>query len=166
MDKYFRVGEIVNTHGLKGEVKVKPLTDDVNNFKRYGKVLVEGKDWRNILGVKFQKDRVILKLEGIDSIDEAEKYKTKKLSVLREDEPDLEEGEYYVCDLKECTVYDTNGTNLGRIYDVLSTKNNDVYWIRKPKELLIPVLEDIVEEVNMDEKKVIIRPVGEWMDED
>ena len=166
MDKYFRVGEIVNTHGLKGEVKVKPLTDDVNNFKRYGKVLVEGKDWRKILGVKFQKDRVILKLEGIDSIDEAEKYKTKKLSVLREDEPDLEEGEYYVCDLKECTVYDTNGTNLGRIYDVLSTKNNDVYWIRKPKELLIPVLEDIVEEVNMDEKKVIIRPVGEWMDED
>lgn len=166
MNKYFRVGEIVKTHGLKGEVKVKPLTDDVNNFKRYGKVLVEGKDWMKILGVKFQKDRVILKLEGIDSIDEAEKYKTRKLSVLREEEPELEEGEYYVCDLKECTVYDTNGTNLGKIYDVLSTKNNDVYWIRKPKELLIPVLEDIVEEVNMDEKKVIIRPVGEWMDED
>ena len=139
MSEYFKVGQIINTHGIKGEVKVFPLTDDVNNFKRYKKVLVEDK-WMNIQGVKFQKDRVILKLEGIDTMNDAETYKQKYLKVLRDEEPELEEGTYYVSDLINCTVFDTDNNELGKIYDVIQTKNNDVYWIRKPKELLIPVL--------------------------
>ena len=142
MSEYFKVGQIVNTHGIKGEVKVMSFTDDVNNFKRYGKVLIDDK-WVEIQGVKFQKDRV-----------------------LREQEPELPEDTYYVVDLVGCTVYDTNGKDLGKIYDVLQTPNNDVYWIEKPKQLLIPVLRDIVLDVNIDEKKVLIRPVGEWQDED
>ena len=165
MNDYFKVGQIVNTHGIKGEVKVIPLTEDPNNFKRYGKVLVDN-EWKNILGVKFQKDRVILKLEGIDSMNVAETYKQKYLKVLRADEPTLEEDEYYLVDIIGSTVYDTNGNNLGEIFEVLQTKNNDVYWIKKPKELLIPVLDDIVEEINVEEKKVIVRPIGEWQDED
>ena len=166
MSEYFKVGQIVNTHGIKGEVKVIPFTDDVNNFKRYGKVLVGEKEWKEILGVKFQKDRVILKLEGIDSMNDAEMYKQKYLSVLRENEPELPENTYYVTDLIGCTVYDTEGKDLGKIYDVIQTKNNDVYWIEKPKQLLIPVLEDIVLDVIIEEKKVIIAPVKEWQDED
>ncbi|MBS5926437.1 MAG: 16S rRNA processing protein RimM [Clostridium sp.] len=165
MSEYFKVGQIVNTHGIKGEVKVMAFTDDVNNFKRYGKVLIDDK-WVEIQGVKFQKDRVILKLEGIDSMNDAEMYKQKYLQVLRDQEPELPEDTYYVVDLVGCTVYDTNGKNLGKIYDVLQTPNNDVYWIEKPKQLLIPVLRDIVLDVNIDEKKVLIRPVGEWQDED
>lgn len=165
MSEYFKVGQIINTHGIKGEVKVFPLTDDVNNFKRYKKVLVEDK-WMNIQGVKFQKDRVILKLEGIDTMNDAETYKQKYLKVLRDEEPELEEGTYYVSDLINCTVFDTDNNELGKIYDVIQTKNNDVYWIRKPKELLIPVLEDIVLDINIDEKKIIIKPVKEWLDED
>ena len=74
--EFFRVGKIVNTHGLKGEVKVMPETSDVNNYKRYGTVFIDGVE-REIQSVKFQKDRVILKLEGIDSIEEAEKFKNK-----------------------------------------------------------------------------------------
>ena len=165
MSEYFKVGQIVNTHGIKGEVKVIPFTDDVNNFKRYKKVLVDG-SWKEILGVKFQKDRVILKLEGIETINDAETYKQKYLEVLRSDEPELPEDTYYVTDLKNCIVFDTNGKELGKIYDVIQTKNNDVYWIEEPKQLLIPVLEHIVLDVNIDEKKVIISPVGEWQDED
>lgn len=165
MKEYFRVGQIVNTHGIKGEVKVIPYTDDVNNFKRYKKVLV-GEEWINIQGVKFQKDRVILKLEGIDTMNDAEMYKQKYLKVLREDEPELPEDTYYISDLIGCKVYDTEGKDLGEIYDVIQTKNNDVYWIEKPKQLLIPVLEDIVLDVNIDEKKVVIAPVKEWQDED
>lgn len=165
MKEYFRVGQIVNTHGIKGEVKVIPYTDDVNNFKRYKKVLV-GEEWINIQGVKFQKDRVILKLEGIDTMNDAEMYKQKYLKVLREDEPELPEDTYYISDLIGCTVYDTEGKDLGEIYDVIQTKNNDVYWIEKPKQLLIPVLEDIVLDVDIDEKKVVIAPVKEWQDED
>jgi 16S rRNA processing protein RimM len=165
MSEYFKVGQIVNTHGIKGEVKVISLTDDVNNFKTYGKVLV-GDQYKNILGVKFQKDRVILKLEGIDSIDEAETYKQKYLLVPREELPELEEGTFYLKDIIDCNVYDTNDKDLGKVDEVIQTKNNDVYWIKKPKELLIPVLDDIVLDINIDEKKIIIRPVGEWQDED
>ena len=165
MSDYFKVGQIVNTHGIKGEVKVMAFTDDVNNFKRYKKILV-GDTWKDIIGVKFQKDRVILKLEGIDTMNDAETYKQKYLYVLREEEPELPEDTFYVSDLIGCTVYDTNDKNLGDIADVIQTKNNDVYWIKKPKELLIPVLRDIVLDVNIEDKKVIIRPVGEWQDED
>lgn len=164
-NEFFNVGQIVNTHGIKGEVKVLCLTDNKENFKRYKNVLIDG-EYYNILGVKFQKDRVILKLEGIDDIDTAETFKQKYLKVSRENEPELEEDTYYVVDLIGCTVFDTNDKELGKIYDVIETKNNDVYWIREPKELLIPVLEDIVLDVDIEGKKVIIQPVGEWMDED
>ena len=165
MEKLFKVGQIVNTHGIKGEVKVYPLTEDVNKFKSYKTVLIDGKE-RNILGVKFQKDRVILKIEGIDSMNDAETYKQKYIEVPREYEKELPPDTYYVADLKECIVYDTNDKELGKIFDVISTKNNDVYWIKQPKELLIPVLKDIVLSIDINEKKIVIRPVGEWQDED
>jgi 16S rRNA processing protein RimM len=163
--KLFKIGQIVNTHGVKGEVKVYPLTEDVNKFKRLKTVLVGGAP-KNILGVKFQKDRVILKLEGVDSMNDAETYKEKYIEIPREDEPELPPDTYYVADLKECTVYDTNEKELGRVFDVISTRSNDVYWIKEPKELLIPVLRDIVLSVDIDAKKIVIRPVGEWQDED
>lgn len=165
LEKLFKVGQIVNTHGIKGEVKVYPLTEDVNKFKRYKTVLIDGKE-RNILGVKFQKDRVILKIEGIDSMNDAETYKQKYIEVPREGEKELPPDTYYVADLKNCIVYDTNDKELGQIFDVISTRNNDVYWIKHPKELLIPVLRDIVLSVDINDKKIVIRPVGEWQDED
>jgi 16S rRNA processing protein RimM len=165
MSEFFNVGEIVNTHGIKGEVKVFSLTSNPENFKRYKKVFVEDK-WMNILGVKFQKDRVILKLEGIDSMTEAETYKKKYISVERDKEPELEADTFYVADLIGCNVYDTEGVDLGLVFDVLETKNNDVYWIKEPKQLLIPVLRDIVLEVEPKEKRILIKPVREWQDED
>ncbi len=164
-NEFFNVGQIVNTHGIKGEVKVLCLTDNKENFNRYEKVLI-GDEYYNILGVKFQKDRVILKLEGIDDIDTAETFKQKYIKVSRDTEPELDEDTFYVVDLIGCSVFDTDDRELGKIYDVIETKNNDVYWIKEPKELLIPVLEDIVLDVDIDNKKVIIKPVGEWMDED
>lgn len=165
MGEFFRVGKIVNTHGLKGEVKIMPSTSDVNNFKRYGTVFINGVE-RAIEGVKFQKDRVILKIEGINSIDEAETYKNKIIEVPRDREPELPEDTFYVADLIGIHVFDTEGKDLGAIYDVIETKNNDVYWIREPKELLIPVLKTIVLDIDLDNEKIVIRPVGEWQDED
>ncbi|WP_297631427.1 ribosome maturation factor RimM [uncultured Clostridium sp.] len=165
MDEVFNVGKIVNTHGLKGEVKVIAKTRDVNNFKRYGYVLINDKEVK-IEGTKFQKDRVILKLEGINSIEEAETYKGTELYVLRENEPDLDDDEFYVRDLIGMHVFDSEGEDLGAIYDIIETKNNDVYWIRKPKELLIPALIDIVLDIDLDEEKIVIKPVREWRYED
>ena len=165
MKEILRVGKIVNTHGLKGEVKVIPLTDDPKRYNELEFVLIDGVK-RNIEGCKYQKDRVIVKVEGINSIEEAEKYKNKYMEIPREYAVPLEEDTYYIADIIGCKVYDTEGKDLGEIYDVIQTKNNDVYWIRKPKELLIPVLLDIVTDIDIENKKIIIKPVGEWQDED
>ncbi|AYE33092.1 ribosome maturation factor RimM [Clostridium septicum] len=165
MKEILRVGKIVNTHGLKGEVKVIPLTDDPKRYNDLEKVLIDNVE-RKIIGCKFQKDRVIVKIEGIDSIEEAEKYKNKYIEISREDAVELEEDCYFITDLIGSTVVDTDGNNLGKIYEVLQTKNNDVYWIREPKEILIPVLLDIVLDIDIDNKIITIKPVGEWQDED
>lgn len=165
MKDILRVGKIVNTHGLKGEVKVIPLTDDPKRYNELEFVIIDGVE-RKIQGCKYQKDRVIVKVDGIDSIEEAEKYKNKYMEIPREHAVPLEEDTYYIADIIGCLVYDTNGKNLGEVYDVIQTKNNDVYWIRKPKELLIPVLLDIVTDIDIDNKKITIKPVGEWQDED
>ena len=165
MSKNLKVGKIVNTHGLKGEVKVIPLTDDPKRFDDLEYVLINGKEV-NIERCKYQKDRIIVKLEGIDKIEDAERLKEKFMEVERENAVKLEEDCYFLADLRECTVFDTEGKELGKIYDIIQTKNNDVYWIRKPKELLIPVLKSLVLDINIDECKIIISPVGVWLDED
>ena len=165
MRDILRVGKIVNTHGLKGEMKVIPLTDDMRRYDDLEFVLLDGKEVK-IEKVKYQKDRVILKLENIDIIEEAEKLKNKYLEIPREYAIELEEDTYFITDLIGCNIVDTDGKDLGQIYEVLQTKNNDVYWIKKPKELLIPVLLDIVLDINIEERKITIKPVGEWQDED
>ena len=165
MRDILRVGKILNTHGIKGEVKVLPLTDDPKRYDDLEFVLLDGKEV-NVEGCKYQKDRVIVKLEGINTVEEAERLKNKYLEIPREYAVELEEDTYFIADIIGCTVYDTEGNNLGKIYDVIQTKNNDVYWIRKPKELLIPVLLDFVLDINVEEGKIIIKPVGEWQDED
>ena len=165
MSNNLKVGKIVNTHGIKGEVKVIPLTDDPRRFDYLDHVLINGEEVK-VEKCKYQKDRVIVKLENINSIEEAERLKEKFMEVERENAVELEEDCYFFADLKECTVFDTNDKEIGKIYDIIQTKNNDVYWIRKPKEILIPVLKDIVMDINIDDRKIIIKPIGEWMDED
>lgn len=165
MEKYLNVGQIVNTHGVKGEVKVLPLTDDPMRFKKLKNIIIDDKEVK-ILGCKFQKDRVILKLEGIDTMDDAIRLKTKYLKVSREDAVKLPKDTYFITDLIGCSVYDTNEVLLGKIYEVLKTGSNDVYWVKGNKELLIPVLKEIVLDINVEDQKIVIRPVGEWQDED
>lgn len=165
MSELLKVGKIVNTHGLRGEVKVMALTDDPRRFDELEYVLIDGKEVK-VEGCKYQKDRIIVKLEGIDKVEEAEKLKNKFMEIPRELAVELEDDCYFLADLRECTVFDTDGKEIGEVYDIIQTKNNDVYWIRKPKEVLIPALQDIVTEINIDERKIIIRPIGEWMDED
>jgi 16S rRNA processing protein RimM len=165
MRDILRVGKIVNTHGLKGEVKVIALTDDPKRYNDLKFVLIDGIE-KKIKGCKYQKDRIIVKLEGIDTIEEAEKYKNKYMEIPREYAVPLEEDTYFIADIVGCNIYDTEGKSLGEVYDVIQTKNNDVYWIRKPKELLIPVLLDIVTDIDIENRKITIKPVGEWQDED
>ncbi|SDP26024.1 ribosome maturation factor RimM [Clostridium gasigenes] len=165
MSGFLRVGKIVNTHGLKGEMKVISLTDDPKRFDELEYVIIDGEE-KKLLGCKYQKDRVIVRIEGVDTIEQAETYKTKIIEIPRENAIELEEDCYFIADLVQCFVYDTNGKELGKIDEVIQTKSNDVYWIKSPKELLIPVILDVVLDIDIDNKKITIKPVGEWQDED
>lgn len=165
MEKFLNVGQIVNTHGVMGDVKVIPLTDDPARFKDLKEVFIDGKKVR-ILSCKFQKDRVILKLEGIDTMDAAIRLKTKYLKVDRKDATKLPEDAYFIADLINCSIYDTEGVLLGNLDEVIHTGSNDVYWIKGPKQLLIPVLKEIVLDINIEERKIVIKPVKEWHYED
>ncbi|SHH52683.1 ribosome maturation factor RimM [Clostridium intestinale] len=165
MEQFLNVGQIVNTHGVKGEVKVFPLTDDPMRFKKLKKVIIDNKEVQ-ILSYKFQKDRVILKLEGVDTMDDAIRLKGKYLKISREDAVKLPKDTYFIADLIGCSVFDTDETPLGEVYDVIKTGSNDVYWVKGIKELLIPVLKEIVLDINVEDKKIVIKPVKEWQDED
>ena len=161
MKDFMSVGQIGKTHGLKGEVKVFSLSDSLERFKKLKSVYIDG-ELRKIEGCKLQTDKVILKIEGIDSIEQADLYRNKYLMVSREDAVKLTEGSYYVADLIDCVVYDEAGEELGKVFDVLSTPGNDVYWVKGKEELLIPVLKDIVISIDIDKHIIIIKPVKEW----
>ena len=156
-----RVGVIANTHGVHGEVKVYPTTDDINRFKKLKEVILDtGKEQKTleITGVKFFKNMAILKFKGIDSINDIEKYKGKDLLVTREHAVKLKKDEYFICDLVGCNVVTEDGTSIGELTEVLQTAANDVFVVESAdkKEILIPYIDDCVKEVSMEEKKVIV----------
>lgn len=160
------IGKITKAHGVRGEVKVISYSDDLKRFKKLKKVSIDSSELK-VEWVKLQSNRAILKLEGYDSIEDTQELRNKLISVDREDAVKLEEDEYYVADLIGCSVFDEKEVELGKIYDVISTGSNDVYWIKSKtrKDLLVPVLKDIVLSVDIDSEKIIIKQVSEWMDE-
>ena len=121
MEDLLRVGVIANTHGIRGEVKVFPTTDEKERFKDLKKVILDmGKEQKvlEIQSVRFFKNLVILKFKGIDNINDIEMYKGKDLLVTREDAVPLEEGEYFIADLLDLDVYSDEDEKIGVLYDV------------------------------------------------
>lgn len=165
MKEFLTIGQIINTHGIKGELKVHPLTDDIKRFKKLKTVFIESEE-RTISWCKLQVDKVILKIEGIESIDDAMKYKMKYLRVKREDAAKLPEGRYFVVDIIGCKVIDENGVDLGAVSEVIFTGSNDVYWVKGKKDLLVPVLQNIVKNIDIEKKEIIISPPEVWNYED
>ena len=163
MKDFMSVGQIGKTHGIKGEVKVFSLTDSLERFKTIKDVYIDG-EIRKVEGCKLQADKVILKIEGIDSIEQAETYRNKYLMVKREDAIKLSEGSYYVADIIGCSVLEEDGEELGKVFDVLNTPGNDVYWVKGKKEVLIPVLKDIIVSIDINKHKIVIKPVKEWQE--
>lgn len=165
MKKDLEIGQIVNTHGLRGDLKVMPWCDDPEIFDELAYVIIDGAEF-DIEKSRMQKNMVLLKLEGIDDINEAEKYRNKVLTVPREELGDLPEGTYYICDLLGCTVETIDGRNLGKITDVIKTGSNDVYVVEEPgkKQVLIPVIDDVVKSVDIDGKHIVIEPLKGLID--
>ncbi len=161
MEDFFRVGVITNTHGLKGEVKVFPTTDDAGRYKKLKEVIIEP-DKANIKlkiqSARFFKNLVIVKFVGIDDINDVEKYKGKDIYVSRENAVPLEENEYYIADLIDMDVYDEDDNKIGVLYDVMQTGANDVYVINMDdgRELLLPVIEETVLDIDLDNNKIKI----------
>ena len=157
MNDLLEIGQIVNTRGLKGEVKIMPWCDDPAVFEELEYVLIDEKKY-DIEYVKYHKNFVILKLGGIDDINGAEKYRNKTLYVERDMLGELPEGTYYICDLIGCKVKTVSGDLLGEIDDIIKTGSNDVYSVKNDtgKPILIPVIDEVVKEVNIEEKYVIV----------
>ena len=161
MEQLLQVGVISSTHGVRGEVKVFPTTDDVNRFKKLKKVILDtGKEQKEleIQGVKFFKQMVILKFKGIDNINDIEKYKVKSLYVTREHAVKLKKDEYFIADLIDMQVMLEDGTEFGTLTDVMKTGANDVYCIQTEKygEVLVPAIGECICQVDVEARKMII----------
>lgn len=159
--EYIEIGQIVNTNGLKGVVKVNPFTDDISKFEDLKYVYIQLKNEFKkvkIEQVRYNKNQVLLKLEGIDSIEEAEKYRNFYLKTEKESQEDLGEDTYYIVDLIGIDVYSDKNEYLGKIEDVFPTGSNDVYVVKDNlgKQILIPAIADVVKEVDLKNKKMII----------
>ncbi|NLL72851.1 MAG: ribosome maturation factor RimM [Clostridiales bacterium] len=161
MDNYLRVGVISSTHGIRGEVKVYPTTDDSKRFEDLKEVILDtGKEYMplEISRVRYFKNLVILKFKDIDNINDIEKYKGKDLLVSRENALELKEGEYFIFDLIDSEVITEDGSKLGVLAEVLTTAANDVYVVKTDnnKEILLPAIDECILDVDIDNKKITV----------
>ena len=161
MEDMLQVGVITQTHGVRGEVKVFPTTDDVNRFKKLKQVILDtGKETMplEIQSVKFFKQFVILKFKGIDNINDIEKYKRFSLYVTREHAVALEEDEYFIADMIGMEVCTEDGNIFGTLKDVIETGANDVYVIENAEhgEVLVPAIKECIRSVDIEKGQMMI----------
>lgn len=155
MEQRFKVGEIANTHGIRGEVKVYPTTDDVKRFKKLKTCTLDtekGEIELHVESCKFFKQFTILKFKEFNDINEVERYKHCGLYVDREHAVKLQRDEYYIADLIGITVYNEDDTVLGTLKDVIETGANDVYLVKMEdgRELMIPALKECILDVDIE----------------
>ena len=155
MEDLLQVGIITSTHGVIGEVKVYPTTDDPRRFRRLKEVVLDtGREKINleIEGVKFFKQFVILKFKGLDNINDIEKYRQKSLYVTRKNAVRLQRDEYFIADLIGLKVQDEDGTELGTVKDVIETGANDVYEVEMAdgRSLLLPAIKQCILNVDVE----------------
>ncbi|HOH89038.1 MAG TPA: ribosome maturation factor RimM [Bacillota bacterium] len=160
MLEYLSIGQIINTHGLRGAVKVYPLTDDISRFEKLKEVYVEENDGivkYKVESVKFLSSTVSVKLKGVDSEEAANKLRGSYIKVDRKSAVKLPKDTYFICDLIDLEVYDEKGLLIGTVKDVLQTGSNDVYVIESSgKDILIPALKDIVKKIDLENKKILV----------
>lgn len=169
MEDTLRVGVIASTHGLRGEVKVYPTTDDVKRFQQLKTVILDtGSTSRTLTieGVKFFKSMVILKFKEIQDINEAEKYKGKDLLIPRGEAVALGPDENFITDIIGLKVVTEDGTEFGVLKDVLQTGANDVYVIEHTtgKEYLFPAIKQCIKEVDLDKQTITVHILDGLLD--
>ncbi len=161
MEDFLKVGVITTTHGVRGEVKVYPTTDEPERFLELDHVLLDtGKEFRDleIKNVRFFKNLVILKFKGIDNINDIEKYKGHDLWIPREEGQELDEDEYYIADLLGLRVMLDDGTEFGTLKNVMETGANDVYIIdtNAHGEVLVPAIRECIQDIDLEKNTMTI----------
>lgn len=169
MEDLLQVGAITQTHGIRGEVKVFPTTDDVNRFKKLKEVILDTGKEKMILeveGVKFFKQLVILKFKGFDNINDIERYKGKSLYVTRENAVKLKKDEYFIADLIDMEIYDENDAAIGVLKNVIETGANDVYEIALAdgRDLLLPAIKQCILDVDMENRRMKVHILDGLLD--
>lgn len=162
MSNVLEIGKIVNTHGLRGEVKIVAWTNTPDVFEDIEYVYVKNQNEEkklHIKNVKYQKNNIIVKFLELNDISEAELLKNSVVMTDREQLGELDDGEYYIADLIGCEVVSEAGEVYGKLSDVLPTGSNDVYVVKREakRDLLIPVIDDVVIDVDIDIKKITVR---------
>jgi len=167
-EKWFTVGKLVNTHGIRGEVKVWPQTDfpEVRFAKGSKLTLIDeekgGRLEVEIVGARLQKNVYVVKLKGFDNINDVEKYKGWTLKVSENDLVDLAEDEYYYHEIIGCAVVTEDGEELGTVAEILSPGANDVWVVQgkggngRPKEILLPVIDEVLRKVDVANKTITV----------
>ena len=161
MTKYLEIGQIVNTFGIKGMVKVKPFTDNIERFNNLEKIYIKNKSGQTeykIQEVKYHKNMVLIKFEGIENPEQADLLRNSYLIVDRETEEPLEPGRYYIVDMIGLDVFTDDNEYLGKLEDIYNTGSNDIYVVKNElgKQVLLPAIEDVIKNIDMENKKVIV----------
>ncbi len=169
MENLLRVGVITSTHGVRGEVKVFPTTDDMNRFKKLKTVILDtGKEHKtlNVEGVKFFKNMVILKFKGFDNMNDVEMWRQKDLLITRDQAVKLSPDENFIVDLIGLTVMTDEGEKLGVMQDVLQTGANDVYIVKMTsgKEVLLPAIKDCILNVDLEKGEMLVHVLDGLLD--
>lgn len=161
MNKYLEIGQIVNTFGIKGEVKVNPFTEDSTKFERLHEILLEKSNKQNtyeIENVKYHKNTVILKLKGVNTPEEAEKLRNSYIKIDRKFEEPLPEGTYYIADLIGLEVYTDENIKLGKVDDIYNHGSCDIYVVKDElgKQILLPAIDDVLKEIDLENEKIVV----------
>lgn len=164
------IAKILKTHGLRGELKILPLTNVHEVFKNLKNVVLYNPRTRGAFPLKVEKIRnlnkfLLIKFEGLDSINDVEKFKNFQILITEDELPELKEGEYYFFQLMDCEVFYNNGEYLGKVIDVIETGSNDVLVVKKEREKeteMIPVTRDYLIELDLRNKRIIAREI-EWL---
>lgn len=158
--KKYRIGQMVNTHGLRGDMKIYSLTDYPERFEEIEYIFFEEEDCKYYIDrVKYHKQMPIIKIKGIDTIEQAEKFRGKTLYIDEQNVRELEEDEYMISDLIGMEAFLEDGTVLGKVENVLPYTANDIYVVRSDdgKEYMIPALKIFVPVLDIKNKKMIIK---------
>ncbi len=159
--EFFEIGQIVNTFGIKGFVKVKPFTDDLERFLELNSVLVEKNkklQEMKIQEVKFHKELVLIKFKEIEDMNMAEKLKGCYIKIKRENARKLPENTYFIADLIGMKVFDEENNQLGRVDDIYNNKVHDVYVIKDDlgKQILLPSTKEVIKDIDIENDKIIV----------